>query len=200
MKKWVLIGCAFFVLVVGGCSIYRSPSQLPLDNATDVSSHITPEASSDATSEATSDAITETTTEVIIDFTTLFVELDDEYKKRVTGSCSNSEEVEINYQFAEAWKMAVDEYYDWILLHAEDELYNEISAEVVRWEEYSQNCLGAYESYLYQIYTTGTIVPVLQSEYTYNLYRDKALELYELYSSLQDEPLRAAPKAGDGFA
>lgn len=103
--------------------------------------------------------------------------LDEEYSGEMLHANSNVEKCEINSKYASEWKKIIDQYFDRLTAEASEGARAVILSEQIAWEEYAAESINLYQNYLEQIYQGGSIVPVLLSEYEYELYRAKALEL-----------------------
>lgn len=119
--------------------------------------------------------------------------LDLEYEQEIQACKSNAEMTETNNLYAQKWynlsetycanmRQAVSdkEYFD----KAEEEYHQNKagSVEIIHknWKEYAQQRCKDEETRLLSVYTTGSIVPVRLSRFRYELYRDHAIEMYNM--------------------
>lgn len=128
--------------------------------------------------------------------------LDNEYKERLALTKSNAETSNLNEEFAERWQKMSSEYYDLIFEIADkyegytnaskdldfgEDLKQSLYASQNAWETYAQNRIDEERAALIMKYETGSIVPLLLSQFQYTLYRERAIELYNLYMNLSDQ-------------
>lgn len=128
--------------------------------------------------------------------------LDNEYKERLALTKSNAETSNLNEEFAERWQKMSSEYYDLIFEIADkyegytdaskdldfgEDLKQSLYASQNAWETYAQNRIDEERAALIMKYETGSIVPLLLSQFQYTLYRERTVELYNLYMNLSDQ-------------
>lgn len=128
--------------------------------------------------------------------------LDNEYKERLALTKSNAETSNLNEEFADRWQKMSSEYYDLIFEIADKyegytnaskdldfgkDLKQSLYASQNAWETYAQNRIDEERAALIMEYETGSIVPLLLSQFQYTLYRERAIELYNLYMNLSDQ-------------
>lgn len=118
---------------------------------------------------------------------TVAVELDKEYERRLSNAQSNFEKSEINSEFAEKWKAEMNKNYQNLLTVSWKFLKEKLIASQAEWYIYAEKRIDEEYEYLLQEYTTGTIVPVLLSKFECNLYRERAIELFEMYDELKSQ-------------
>lgn len=111
--------------------------------------------------------------------------LDNEYEKEITAAYSNFEKGEVNYEFAEKWDKFADKYYNEIMKIASDDFKKALTISQDEWKKYAEVSEETQLRYLQDLYEYGTIVPVLHSYYTYDLHRERAIEIYEMYFKLK---------------
>lgn len=132
---------------------------------------------------------------------TQIVELDYAYAEKIAAAKSNADAADINYEFSQKWENLADAYYQDILGVA-DELEQEHDADIFgitggnletvfltsqdAWKAYAQIRINEQNAYLDANYAGGSIVSVLLSEFQCNLYRERAVELYNMYLNLND--------------
>lgn len=110
--------------------------------------------------------------------------LENEYNERITTAHSNFEKSETNYEYAKKWNDFSEKYYNKLLELANDNFKESLIASQEAWVSYAKISEETQLSYLQNVYEYGTIVSVLHSQYVYDLYHDRALELYEMYLAL----------------
>lgn len=112
---------------------------------------------------------------------TLAVELDKEHERRLLNAQSNVEITEINSEFADKWKAEIDTNYQKLLAIADPSFKEKLIASQTEWYICAEKHIEERFAYLLEVYQSGTIVPIKVSEYKYNLYRERAIELFEMY-------------------
>ena len=113
--------------------------------------------------------------------------LESEYEKRITTVHSNFEKSEINYEYAKKWDEFADKYYSELLELASDDLKENLIVSQEAWDNYAEISAETRLGYLQNIYEYGTIVPVIHSQYVYDLHHDRALEIYEMYLTMKNK-------------
>lgn len=116
---------------------------------------------------------------------TLVAQLDEEYEAAINEAISNIEICEINQRFTEEWKKIIEEYYTLLLDTNTEALRVHIKKDKEEWPQYAQTRIDLELEYLQQIYGSGSIVPVIQSNFICELHREKSIELIEMYTKLQ---------------
>lgn len=112
-------------------------------------------------------------------------QLDNAYSSAIDGAMSNIELCEVNMEYAELWLQKTEEYYDYLCSACPEDMQDQILQEKEEWLQYTQVRIGLELNYLEQIYGSGTIVPVILSQFTYTMYREKAIELIDTHSQIQ---------------
>ena len=103
--------------------------------------------------------------------------------------------VQLTNKYTDEWKQVADEYYDKIMeydgviqpseaYYSSDDLYTFVSNMKINWEQYNQEQCDSYMKTLQTIYGAGTIVGPLFAEYEYEMQKDWALQLVEIYERL----------------
>ena len=119
--------------------------------------------------------------------------LDTEYQQDINEAYSNYDKCVINGEYALLWQEKADEYYDTLIsyyssdeerfndryISPEDMLENVQSMKGER-REYMENQIEFYEAHLTAKYGSGSILPVVLSEYILDMYRAEALEVYQM--------------------
>lgn len=141
------------------------------------------------TNENTTDNPTETydRTQDILSKYTAAVELDKEYSSRIANTDNNADITSVNSEFAQKWKEEIDKNYQNLLTVSWKFLNEKAVASQAEWYIYAEKRIDEEREYLLQQYTTGTIASVKMSEFEYNLYRERALELFEMYYELKSQ-------------
>jgi len=112
--------------------------------------------------------------------------IDEEYEKKISLASSNIDICNLNYEFMLKWKDEISCYYGNILNSANESLHQSVINEQIVWEQYCQVSIEMQQHYLEQLYGSGTIVPVLLSQYEYELYRERAINLRDKWTVLED--------------
>lgn len=132
-------------------------------------------------------------------------QLDVEYNEKKSVAVSNSALTALNDEYAGLWQKQVEKYYQALFdyysstegLYADKDgityypgvkdhasMMEETKASQENWLKYYESSINYYKDFLYSVYGTGSIVPVKLSDYSRILYRAKAIEMCELYSSI----------------
>ena len=111
--------------------------------------------------------------------------LDVEYANSYLRAASNYEKGEVNRQFAEKWKQEAELYLNKICEIADENLKQAVIASQAAWEDAYELHMKANFAYLEYVYGPGTIIPILQSKYGYDLQRERAIELYKMYNEVK---------------
>ena len=110
--------------------------------------------------------------------------VDKDYNNKKQNIKSNAELTNLNEEFANIWKGKTEIYYqsiyEYYYFKDDTAMIDKIESMKVDWENYYSNQMNYYKDFILSKYTTGSIVPVKLSEYSKALYRNKALELYDL--------------------
>lgn len=141
----------------------------------------------DGTTEKATETYNQIRTQDILSKYTASIELDEECKRRLSNAQSNFEITEINSEFADKWKEEIDKNYQNLLTVSWKFLNEKVVASQAEWYIYAEKRIDEEREYLLQQYTTGTIVSVKMSEFEYDLYRERALELFEMYYELKSQ-------------
>lgn len=115
------------------------------------------------------------------------IELDEEYNRRMANAQSNVEITQINSEFADKWKAEIDKNYQNLLSVSWKYLREKLTASQAEWYIYAEKRLDEQYEYLFQKYTTGTALPLNMSKFQYDLYRERAIELFLMYDDLKNE-------------
>lgn len=103
--------------------------------------------------------------------------------------------IQLAEKYTEKWKQVADKYYDEILkyddiiqinedYYSSDDLHTFVSNMKANWEEYNQVHCENYAKTLRTIYGNGTIVGPLLADYEYEMQKDWALQLIDIYDQL----------------
>lgn len=111
--------------------------------------------------------------------------LDAEFEKAIEATYSNVEKCQVNDEYADKWDEFADEYYNKLLEIANDDFEASLTVSQTEWEKYAEISKEMHLKYLQDVYKAGTIVPVASSYYNYTLHRERAIELYEMYTKLK---------------
>lgn len=137
-----------------------------------------------ATTESTTDKPKDTDTKSKLDNYTAAIELDKELERRAANAQSNVELCEINLEYADKWKAEIDTYYQKLLSIAGPDFQKKLIESQTEWYINAEKHIDERFAYLQEVYQIGTIVPVKVSEYKYHLYRERAIELFQMYDRL----------------
>ena len=110
--------------------------------------------------------------------------MDAEHDRRIAEAESNAGICEINEEFAQRYAVMISDDYERILSIADNALKPALTEERSAWEKYARSYMDSQLAYYEQFYTGGSIVPVVCSKAEYDLYRQKALSLREMYDDL----------------
>lgn len=138
-----------------------------------------------AVTESTVDKSIDTDIQSEISNYTTAVELDKDYKSRLSKAKSNAEITEINSEFADKWKAEIDTNYQKLLTVADGSFREQLIASQKEWYVNAEKLTEERLAFLIEVYQYGSIVPVKVSEYEYNLYRERAIELFDMYEELK---------------
>lgn len=127
------------------------------------------------------------------------VMLDSEYKEKISAAKSDIEITETNEEFAEKWKSEINTNYEKLSAVASDGFKEKLTESQAEWNIYAEKRTAEHFEYLLEEYESGTIVPVIQSEFEYRLYRERAIELFEMYSKLNSLSMYDVKSNGDLF-
>ena len=111
--------------------------------------------------------------------------LDAQYASSYLEATSNYEKCEVNRQFAEKWRQEAQLYLNKICEIADEDLKQAIIAGQTAWENTYPIRMEENFAYLQYVYGSGSIVPVIHSKYDYDLHRERAIELYEMYNEVK---------------
>ena len=111
--------------------------------------------------------------------------LDAQYASSYLEATSNYEMCEVNSQFAEKWKQEAELYLNKICEIADEDLKQAIIAGQESWENTYPIQMQENLTYLQYVYGSGSVVPVIHSKYDYDLQRERAIELYEMYNNIK---------------
>lgn len=115
----------------------------------------------------------------------LAIELDKEYERRVSAANANAEITDINSEFAEKWKAETDANYQKLLSVANDDFKEALVASQAEWYVNAEKDIEEKFMYFVNVHDFGSITPICVSKYEYNLYRERAIELFVMYDNLQ---------------
>lgn len=181
-----LLSVIAVLLIVISVMVYKDFSyRKNIGNVTETP--ITTEGTTEKTTETSTETYDQIRTQDILSKYTAAIELDEECKHRLSNAQSNFEITEINSEFADKWKEEIDKNYQNLLTVSWKFLNEKVVASQAEWYIYAEKRIDEEREYLLQQYTTGTIVSVKMSEFEYNLYRKRALELFEMYYELKSQ-------------
>lgn len=119
--------------------------------------------------------------------------LDLEYEQAIQACKSNADITKTNEEYAKKWyalsEMYCDNMWQWIadedyFDEAEKERYRKIAESVEtiheNWKQYAQQRCENERERVFGIYTTGSISGTLLSRFDYELYREHAIEMYNM--------------------
>ncbi len=110
-------------------------------------------------------------------------DLDIFYKTEYKKTESNVEKVNIIMNGSDEWRSKADLYYnklvDYYILTNNDKMIEQIEKSQKNWDVYVSTQVDIYNEFLVSAYGSGTIVPIKQSCFIYNLNKERALYLYE---------------------
>lgn len=181
-----LLSVIAVLLIVISVMVYKDFSyRKNIGNVTETP--ITTEGTTEKTTETSTETYDQIRTQDILSKYTAAIELDEECKRRLSNAQSNFEITEINSEFADKWKEEIDTNYQNLLTVSWKFLNEKAVASQAEWYIYAEKRIDEEREYLLQQYTTGTIVSVKMSEFEYDLYRERALELFEMYYELKSQ-------------
>lgn len=93
--------------------------------------------------------------------------------------------VEIAAKYTEKWKQISDEYYDRIMQDDSSELNAHVSDMRTNWEDYYQKQCESYKNTLQIIYEGGSVTGPLFASYKYEMQKEWALQIVEIYEIYQ---------------
>lgn len=174
------------LLIVISVMVYKDFSKdKKIDNVTEAP--ITTAGTTENATETGTETYEQIRTQEILSKYTAAIELEEECKRRLSNAQSNLEITEINSEFADKWKEEIDKNYQNLLTVSWKFLNEKAVASQAEWYIYAEKRIDEEREYLLQQYTTGTIVSVKMSEFEYDLYRERALELFEMYYELKSQ-------------
>lgn len=115
---------------------------------------------------------------------TMAVELDKECESRLSNAQSNFEITEINLEFADKWKLEINTNYQKLLEIANSSFKEKLMASQKEWYINAEKHAEERLRYLEELYQGGTIVPIKASAFQRDLYRERAIELFDMYYEL----------------
>ncbi len=181
-----LLSIIAVLLIVISVMVYKDFSKdKKIDNV--IEAPITTAGTTENTTETGTETYEQIRTQEILSKYTAAIELDEECKRILSNSQSNLEITEINSEFADKWKEEIDKNYQNLLTVSWKFLNEKAVASQAEWYIYAEKRIDEEREYLLQQYTTGTIVSVKMSEFEYDLYRERALELFEMYYELKSQ-------------
>lgn len=181
-----LLSIIAVLLIVISVMVYKDFSKdKKIDNVT--KAPITTAGTTENATETGTETYEQIRTQDILSKYTASIELDEECKRRLSNAQSNFEITEINSEFADKWKEEIDKNYQNLLTVSWKFLNEKAVASQAEWYIYAEKRIDEEREYLLQQYTTGTIVSVKMSEFEYDLYRERALELFEMYYELKSQ-------------
>lgn len=101
--------------------------------------------------------------------------LDADHQRQYEEAVSNVEREEIDDMYIQRYQAIIDRCYDRLLSIAGEDLQIAMTQERTAWESYAPVCLDMQLKYYQEVYTSGSIVPVLYSGSEYDLYHQRAL-------------------------
>lgn len=110
--------------------------------------------------------------------------LDAEHRRRRGEAVSNVEREEIDQEYIQRYQAIIDDCYDRLLSLAGEEMRAALIQERTAWESYAPTRLDMQLKYYQEIYTSGSIVPVLHSGFEYDLYHQRALSFQKMYDEV----------------
>lgn len=126
----------------------------------------------------------------------LIREIEDAYKAELlTGDNSTIGMVERTAKYTNMWQQVSNEYYDKLINyesiekygeigHTADEFHSYIKNMKTSWEKYYADQCENYREVLFTIYGAGTITKPIFADYQYEMQKDWALRLVEIYEQL----------------
>ncbi len=112
--------------------------------------------------------------------------LDTEYSKELDNTQGiTSEIIAVNIKYAELWEQEMDKYYLLLLDSLNEENKVELTDSQQLWEQFSEQNSTVIFSVDAQIYGGGSYLNMLDSYLLYEKYRDRALQLKELYERFE---------------
>ena len=122
--------------------------------------------------------------------------IDKNYNTQIKLTKSNSEITNLNSEYKNIWKELIDLYYQQLTEYYKKEQNNHmqkiLNANISNFNDYVLNQMLFYEEIVLTKYETGSVVPILLSEYEMKLYRAKALELENILDQLGIETIEYA--------
>lgn len=119
--------------------------------------------------------------------------IDKNYNTQIKLTKSNSEITNLNSEYKNIWKELIDLYYQQLTEYYKKEQNNHmqkiLNANISNFNDYVLNQMLFYEEIVLTKYETGSVVPILLSEYEMELYRAKALELENILDQLGIETI-----------
>ena len=113
-------------------------------------------------------------------------EIDKEYIEALQGAESNYDRATVNSQFSERWLECAERYYNLIILNLPYESSEDDFISPEKWIEYKDMQVKEFLAYADNRSLGGTINAVLAAEYEYNLCRERAVELYQMYIEIKE--------------
>lgn len=113
------------------------------------------------------------------------IELDQEYERRLSAAQSNAEMTDVHIEFAEKWKAEIDVNYQKLLTVANDDFKEALIASQAEWYINAEKDLDEKYFYFASVHDFGSVLSLSSSKYAYNLYRERAIELFVMYEHLQ---------------
>lgn len=112
--------------------------------------------------------------------------VDTEYSKELDSTHgTTSEIITVNTKYAELWKQEMDKYYLLLLDSLNEENKVKLIDSQQLWEQFSEQNSTVIFSVDAQIYGGGSYLSMLDSQLLYEKYRERALQLKELYERFE---------------
>lgn len=111
-------------------------------------------------------------------------QVDKAYASEMASAYSNVEKCDTNQKFIEKWDAFAKTYYNKTMEKADEELREKSIEAEKNWESYVNKRLVLEEAILLKRFASGSIVPVLLSDFECELHRVHAIDMQRRYFNL----------------
>lgn len=103
------------------------------------------------------------------------------YNQEIKKAASNFEKCEINNKYSDLWYEKITLYNNALISYysEDEEMQNKINLSHYNWLEFKDIQEDIYFDFLKSVYTTGSIVPIIQSAKRCELNRERAIYLHQ---------------------
>jgi len=190
MKKRMSLFLATAVLMLGFCACQPKSKETNSDETLTTAESTVEETPTTAESTTSENQVQETLAEKLLR------EIEGAYReeRESTENSSQGAMADVDYKYTQKWKQIADEYYQKILTHdvmvgtgtGDSSVSGTAALSEMKnnWEQYYKQQCDSYEKVLGTIYGGGSLAGIMHSSYRYEMQKEWALELVEIYQHL----------------